>query len=359
MAALQEYKCPCCSGAIAFDSGIQKMKCPYCDTEFEIEALAAYDRELSNESPDHLQWESAGGEFWQSEDGVRSYVCQSCGGEIIGCENTAATVCPYCGNPVVMMAQLSGQMRPDRVIPFKLDKQAAIAALKKHYQGKRLLPKVFRDENHLQEIQGIYVPVWLFDADVDADVRFKATQIRTWSDSRYDYTQTSYFAVSRSGSIGFERIPVDGSTKMDDALMESIEPYDFSQAVDFQTAYLAGYLADTYDVDAEASIGRANERIKHSTEEAFAATAIGYTSVIPDFSSVRLRNGKSHYALYPVWLLNTQWNDKTYTFAMNGQTGKLVGDLPMDKAAYKKWFAGIMAAISAGVFALSYLLWLL
>ena len=358
MAVLQEYKCPCCGGAIEFDSGIQKMKCPYCDTEFEMEALAAYDSELNSQQEDDLKWEMPQQEPWQ-EEGVRGYVCKSCGGEIIGDENTAATACPYCGNPVVMMAQFAGSLKPDRVIPFKLDKQAAIEALKKHYNGKRLLPKVFKDENHLQEIQGIYVPVWLFDATADADVRFKATQVRAWSDSRYNYTQTSYFALSRSGSIGFQRIPVDGSSKMDDKLMESIEPYDFSQAVDFQTAYLAGYLADKYDVDADESVQRANERVKRSTEEAFAATAQGYTTVIPEFSSVRLQQGQTQYALYPVWLLNTKWNGKTYTFAMNGQTGKLVGDLPMDKAIYKKWFVGIMAAASAAVFALSYLLWLL
>ena len=358
MAVLQEYKCPCCDGAIAFDSGIQKMKCPFCDTEFEMEALAAYDSELKNETADDLQWKTADATPWQ-EDGIRSYVCKSCGGEIIGDENTAATACPYCGNPVVMMEQFSGTLKPDLVIPFKLDKKAALAALKRHYEGKKLLPKVFKDENHLQEIQGVYVPVWLFDTQVEADVRYRATQVRVWSDSRYDYTQTSYFAVSRSGSLGFERIPVDGSTKMDDALMESIEPFDHKDAVDFQTAYLAGYLANKYDVDAEESIERANTRVRQSTEEAFAETTQGYTSVIPQYSSIRLQDGKVQYALYPVWLLNTKWNGKTYTFAMNGQTGKLVGDLPMDKALYNKWFFGITAAVSAAAFAISYLLWLL
>ena len=359
MAVLQEYKCPCCDGAIAFDPDLQKMKCPYCDTEFEMEALAAYDSELKSEQPDDLTWDSSQTQPWQETDGVRSYVCQSCGGEILGDAQTAATACPYCGNPVVMMEQFAGVLKPDLVIPFKLDKKAAVEALKKHYSGKRLLPKVFKDENHIQEIRGIYVPVWLFDAKAEADVRYRATQIRAWSDSRYNYTQTSYYALSRGGSMAFRQIPVDGSSKMDDALMESIEPYDFSQAVDFQTAYLAGYLADKYDVDAQASIERANQRVKQSTEEAFANTARGYTTVTPQFSSVRLQEGQTRYALYPVWLLNSKWDGKTYTFAMNGQTGKFVGDLPMDKALYKKWFAGLLAGISAAVFAMSYLLWLL
>ena len=154
-------------------------------------------------------------------------------------------------------------------------------------------------------------------------------------------------------------MPVDGSTKMDDALMESIEPYDFTGAVDFQTAYLAGFLADKYDVDSEQSIERANERIKKSTENAFASTVQSYSTVIPESTSIRLQNGKAKYALYPVWLLNTTWNGKRYTFAMNGQTGKFVGDLPLDKGAYKKWLFGLTGLIGAAVFAVSYLLWLL
>ena len=154
-------------------------------------------------------------------------------------------------------------------------------------------------------------------------------------------------------------MPVDGSTKMDDALMESIEPYDFTGAVDFQTAYLAGFLADKYDVDSEQSIERANERIKKSTENAFASTVQGYSTVIPESTSIRLQNGKAKYALYPVWLLNTTWNGQRYTFAMNGQTGKFVGDLPLDKGAYRKWLFGLTCLIGAAVFAVSYLLWLL
>ena len=142
--------------------------------------------------------------------------------------------------------------------------------MKKHYSGKKLLPKVFKDENHIDEIRGVYVPFWLFDADADAHIRYKATRVRAWSDSDYNYTETSFFSVVRGGSIGFQRVPVDGSSKMPDVLMESIEPFYFEDAVDFHTAYLAGYLADKYDVDAEASVERANERIKNSTADAFA-----------------------------------------------------------------------------------------
>ena len=361
MAVIQEYKCPCCGGAIAFDSTIQKMKCPYCDTEFEMETLADYDKELKSEQPDDMNWEPVSGEEWQNGemDGLRSYVCKSCGGEIVGDENTAATACPFCGNPVVMMGQLSGALKPDYIIPFKLDKKAAKEALRKHYEGKRLLPKVFKDENHIDEVKGVYVPFWLFDAEADANMRYKATRIRSWSDSQYHYTETSYFSVSRGGRIGFARAPVDGSEQMPDDLMESIEPFNFSESVDFQTAYLAGYLADKYDVDVEQSMKRANERIRKSTEEAFDATVQGYATVIKEAGSIQLCNSKVKYALYPVWLLSTKWNGQNYLFAMNGQSGKMVGNLPLDKSAYRKWLFGLTGIIGAAVFAASYLFWLL
>ncbi len=359
---LQEYKCPCCGGSIGFDSASQKMKCPYCDTEFEPETLASFDEELKaeNDREDDLHWETAAGSEWQEgeADGLRSYICNSCGGEIIGDETTGATTCPFCDSPVVMMGQFSGSLKPDYVIPFKLDKKAAKEALLKHYSGKKLLPKVFMDQNHIDEVKGIYVPFWLFDANADANIRYKATRIRSWSDSNYYYTETRYYAVRRAGTLGFNRVPVDGSTKMEDDLMESIEPFDFSEAVDFQTAYLAGYFADKYDVDAEKSIERANERIKKSTEEAFASTVKGYSSVIPESTSIRLQNSQAKYALYPVWLLNTTWNGQKFTFAMNGQTGKLVGDLPLDTSAYKKWLFGLTGAVGALSMLVSFLIWL-
>lgn len=361
MAGIQEYKCPCCGGTIAFDSSIQKMKCPFCDTEFEMETLAGYDNAIKEEQADDMTWELSAKETWQSDEtgGLSAYVCRSCGGEIVCDENTAATSCPFCGNPVVMMGQLSGALKPDCVIPFQKDKKAAVGALKEHYAGKRLLPKVFKDENHIREVKGVYVPFWLFDASANASMRYRATKVRTWSDSRYNYTETSHFLVSRQGSIGFERVPVDGSAKMPDDLMDSLEPYDFSKLVRFQTAYLAGYMADKYDVDADKSIGRANERIRKSTESAFDATVKGYATVAKETGSIQFSDSKVHYALLPVWLLHTKWNGQDYLFAMNGQTGKMVGDLPCDKAAHKKWLFGLTGAIGAVLYVLMALIWML
>ena len=349
MANLQEFKCPCCGGAVEFNSKLQKMKCPYCDTEYDMETVKEVMNEETEEASDRMEWNTTAGSAWQNGDAgdLVSYICKSCGGEIVCDRTTAATACPYCDNPVVMQEHFAGMLRPDCVIPFKLDKKAAKEAYQNHLKGKVLLPGAFKDKNHIDEIKGVYVPFWLFDAEAEAKVRYRATRVRTWSDSNYEYTETRYYRVLREGNLGFEHVPVDGSTKMADDLMESIEPFDFSEAVDFQTAYLSGFLADRYDVDAEQSIERANERIKKSTESAFADTVYGYSSVIPESSSVRLSEGKSKYALYPVWLLNTTYQNEKYTFAMNGQTGKFVGNLPVDKKKYWFFFGAGTAVISA------------
>lgn len=358
---VHEYKCPCCNGAIRFDSVSQNMKCPYCDTEFDPEAVESYNEAVRDEAEDDYRWENQGGGEWEEgeTDGLHTYICNSCGGEIVSEETTGATFCPFCGNPVVMAGKFSGALKPDYVIPFKLDKKAAQEALAKHCKGKKLLPKIFKDENHIDKIQGIYVPFWLFDADVNANIRYRATRVRHWSDSRYDYTETRYYALKREGKVGFSHVPIDGSEKMADDLMESIEPFDFSDAVDFKTAYLSGFFADKYDVDADNSKKRANERIKRTTEDLFASTVSGYTTVVPEHTNIHLNNGKAKYALYPVWILTTSWEGKNYTFAMNGQTGKFVGNLPMDKAAYCKWLFGLTGIIGAVCTAISYLIWLL
>ena len=360
MEVLHQYNCPCCDGAIEFDTEIQKMRCPYCDSEFDVDTLKEYDEILKEEPEDSMTWESSAGGEWDEgeEGGLCVYSCGSCGGEIVCDETTGATECPFCSNPVVMMGHFSGSLKPDLVIPFKLDKRAAMEALTKHYKGKILLPKVFKDENQIKEVKGIYVPFWLFGADANGFVRYRATRVRHWSDSNYNYTETKHYSVIRSGRLGFDNVPVDGSTKMDDTLMESIEPFDISDAVDFRTAYLSGFFADKYDVDSDSSVARANDRIRKSTEAAFASTVVGYTTVTPVHTNIGLTNGSSKYALYPVWILNTQWNGQRYTFAVNGQTGKTAGDLPMDKSLFWKWLLGVAGAVSALIFGISYLAWL-
>ncbi|MCI5773551.1 MAG: hypothetical protein MR210_03210 [Erysipelotrichaceae bacterium] len=359
MSNLQEFKCPNCGGSVEFDPHAQKLKCPYCDSEFEVESLKEYGQQLESEQESKLEWNQDLGSTWQEDeiDKMRLYVCQSCGGEIVTDDTTAATMCPYCGNAVVVNENFKADLRPDLVIPFRLDKQQAKQMLMNHYKGKKLLPKYFKNENIIEEIKGIYVPFWLFDAEVDAKMRYKGTRTRFWSNQNYDYTETSFYAIVREGNIGFTKVPVDGSSKISDELMEAIEPFDIKEATDFQTAYLAGYFADRYDVDMEQSIDRANQRIVQSTKDAFATSASGYGSLVCEHAGIHLDNNKVQYALYPVWLLTTKWQGKNYTFAMNGQTGKFVGNLPCDRKAALTWFIGISLISMIVFYVVILLLW--
>ncbi|MCL2127187.1 MAG: hypothetical protein FWH38_02935 [Treponema sp.] len=351
---IKEYKCPNCGGTVNFDSSVQKLKCPSCDTEFEIEALEEYQKDSSAPQGDTFNWNTGtAGTAWDGSelDDLSSGSCPSCGAELIGDKNTIAMVCPCCGNAQIVQKRISGLLKPNYCMPFQLDKKAAVKALKAFCKKKRLLPNFFLTENHINSIQGMYAPFWLFDAKASAHITYRASRIgRVWGDSNYIYTQTDHYSVVRSGSLDFEKVPVDGSEKLDDAYMDAIEPFDYNQIKDYTSAYLAGYSAEKYDVSAEKSKERASARIKQSIEMEFARSVTGFTTVSVQSSSVEVGNGKVSYAMIPLWILNTKYRKKSYQFIMNGQTGRLVGRLPVDRGkAWKYRFMflfGIGAALT-------------
>jgi len=347
------YKCTACDGTLVYDANQGKLVCEYCMSTFDVaqmEALYAQKEAAAQEAFDAAQAQEeaqqTAGETWDEED-VSLYTCNTCGAELICEKTTAATFCPYCGNTTVVPGQLGGALKPDYVIPFKQDKKSAVEALKKHYKGKLLLPKAFSEENHVNKLQGVYVPFWLFDGTVDADVSYDAT--RSHSHRRGDYliTTTEHYKIRRAGTMSFARVPVDASKKMPDDYMDSIEPYDYSELKPFSPAYLPGFLADKFDVTSEESQGRVQVRCENSAVEAMRATVSGYQTVVPAGKQVQMQQQDVKYALLPVWLLHTRWKDKDYLFAMNGQTGKMVGDLPVSWGRFWAWFAGVAVPVAA------------
>ena len=360
------YQCPSCTGPLHFSGASGRLECEYCDASYdvaEIEALyaekeknAAAAKQTAKEgsagqsvpSVDGSAWDTSDFcEDWGAEgDGMRAYGCPSCGAELICEESTAATSCPYCGNPTVVPGQFSGALRPDFIVPFKLSKEDAVKALKSHYKGKFFLPKSFTGENHVQEIRGIYVPFWMFDGEAEGDAHYEAARSRTYRSGDYEITETKHYDVYRAGTVTLEKVPVDASSKMPDGHMDSIEPYDYKELKPFSTAYLPGFLADKFDVTVEQSRQRADQRCEGTLASALRGTVKRYDLCILRDSSVHLRRGKVHYALMPVWMLNTKWHGKDFIFAMNGQTGKLVGDLPVSWGKFWGLFAAIAIPLS-------------
>ncbi|MDD5824244.1 MAG: hypothetical protein PUD55_07525 [Firmicutes bacterium] len=360
MADLFDYKCPNCGSPLQFDSGVQQLKCPYCGSEIDVEAMNDQELQLGVKE-DNLAWEDIACNTWEpgETDDMVVYSCNNCGGEIVVDQSTAATKCPYCDSPVVMKGNFEGDLKPDYVIPFKISKEQAKQQYLKHLEGKKFLPKIFKDRNHIDEMKALYVPFWLFDCEAGAAVRYEAVRTTAWSDNRYNYVKTDHYSVIREGSVEFSRVPVDGSLAMPDELVQSVEPYNFAEAVDFKTAYLAGYLADKYTLSVQDAVQYANSRVKSSTECEFRSTVQGYASVVPRESYVNIKNGKSKYAMYPLWVLNTTFNGEHFIFSINGQTGKTAGDLPVDKGAYWRYFAKITAISTAIIAAIEAVMFIL
>lgn len=359
--SIKGYKCPNCGGNLVFSSDRQKLHCPSCDTEIDMKTYQEYVDVVKSaeEKGDTYDWgeeESQNSGEWsvREEDGKKIYTCPSCGGEIDAHTTTAATTCPYCDSPVILPGQISGEFHPDLIIPFRLDQEAAKKAYKTFCQGKPLLPKAFQSDQRIQEITGIYVPFWLFSCEAEGSVNYDAQRIRKWRDSSFEYTKTDFYLVTSEGKVDFDYVPVDGSIVMDDAYMESIEPYDMEMAIPFDEGYLSGYEAQKYDVTKEESRKRAEDRIKTSFDELLdqSVNRGRYSIVIPRNSRIGCTKGKVQYALMPVWVIKVKYKDTIYQFAMNGQTGKLAGELPVDKGVFWKYAFGIFAGSSVIVYLL-------
>ena len=373
------YQCPACTGPLHYSAKSGKLECDYCGSSFdvaEIEALyarkeaeAAAAKQAADAKAEAAQaakaeaaeataasggWDTSDlSRDWGAEaDGLRVYSCPSCGAELICDQSTAATACPYCGNPAIVPGQFSGALRPDYILPFRLSKDDAVQALRAHYKGKPFLPRSFTSANHIEQIQGVYVPFWLFDGGAEGAASYRASNTNVYETGDYEITETRHYHVVRAGSLAFEKIPVDASSKMPDDHMDSIEPFDYAQLRPFSTAYLPGYLADKYDVTIDDSRDRADTRCRETLAQALRDTVTGYGACVTEREDIALRRGKVHYALLPVWMLSTKWNGQDFLFAMNGQTGKLVGDLPTDRGRFWGMFAAIAAPLTVALTAI-------
>ena len=187
----------------------------------------------------------------------------------------------------------------------------------------------------------------MFDGRAQGSVEYEGLINHVHTEGDYEVTTTEHYNVRRGGSIGFEKVPVDASSKMPDDHMDSIEPYDYKDLKPFSTAYLPGFLADKYDVSVADSQERADARCTATLEAALRRTADQYDTCTTLNQEIHLKRGKVHYALLPVWMLHTKWNGKDFLFAMNGQTGRLVGDLPTDMGKFWTTFAAIAVPVAA------------
>ena len=324
------YKCPSCGEDMVFDSEKQMLHCHSCGHSVVPEQAAA---EIKTEKVD-----------------VTLHKCPNCGAELVTEPETAATFCTFCGAPEIIPEKVSGEFAPSMVIPFKLDKNDAIQAFKKWCKNGRITPRGYLSQERIDKITGIYVPFFLYDCKANTTIKADCTRVRTWRSGNTEYTVTSHFAVYRDVDTEYLKVPADASEKMDDQLMDKLEPFHYGELRPFAMPYLSGFMAEKYSVSEDTLLQRALQRINGFAQEYVRSTIQGYSSVNVLSHAFQCREKRSSYVLLPVWIMNYDYMGKKYTFAMNGQTGKVVGKPPISIGKVLAWFFGIMAAVFTIVF---------
>lgn len=318
------YKCPNCGSDMAFDVSSGKLSCDSCGRQDNI-----------------IQFEEQYIEREFSEGETKEYHCENCGARILTDQDTTATSCSFCHAPVVLVDRLSGRLAPAKVIPFKISKEEAQTAFKKWCKNGRLTPEGFVTAERIKNMTGIYVPFWIYDLQSHIELTATATKVLSYTRGKYIYTETRYYDIYRDIDMYHTKVPVDASEKLDDHLMDLLEPYHYEELVDFKTAYLTGFLAEKYNYTDEQLLPRAKEKINHYLKQFVNKSLAGYQSIHNRREILKTEQKKGSYVLFPVWMIVYDLNQQEHTFAMNGQTGKIVGKPPISKRKVVNWFLGL------------------
>ncbi|MEG1290883.1 MAG: TFIIB-type zinc ribbon-containing protein, partial [Lachnospiraceae bacterium] len=273
-----------------------------------------------------------------------AYHCPSCGAEIVTDGTTAATFCYYCHNPVVLSGRVSGEFLPHKIIPFSIDKEEAIKKFLKYVQSKKFIPKAFFNKNQIDKISGVYFPYWMIDMDYDGQLQAEGKNVRVWRSGETEYTETKIYRVEREGAIHLEDITRNALQKANSKLSEGVLPYDVSQVKAFNMGFLSGFLAERRDIEQKELENSVQEEAKEYGEQILHNTITGYSSVLVKNCNLNEKKENWDYIMLPVWTVTYKGKNGTmYYYSMNGQNGKVYGELPLD---YKKvWGLGSIISI--------------
>ncbi len=321
-----DSKCPNCGSRITFDPTSNKWICKFCGSSFTLEEIQKHKNASSEEKNQAIDEANV-----DDYDDYISYNCKNCGAEIITDAQTTATFCVYCGNTAILRNKLSGKFTPSRIIPFKKTQDDATAAFLKLSKGRPLVPKNFTDQKNIEKIRGIYIPFWFHTFKVSGELDFRGETYTHWTVGDTHYTKTKVYNIEREGSVLFESVPADGSTRFDDALMNTIQPYDYKDLVPYNHAYLSGFLAERFDVESEKTRPVLEKDVIDNTRSLFKGSASKYTIKRITNDTIATEEYKKEYVLLPVYMVNVKYMGKMHTFAMNGQTGEFIGDIPVDR----------------------------
>lgn len=371
MAAIS-FKCPNCGGDLRFDPETQKYKCEYCISTFtqaELEAANPQARQADGQpAPEKMR--PAGGRAQDaagagadagSDAGAGKavvYSCPSCGAEIVTDATTAASFCYYCHNPVVLQGNLSGEFEPDLVIPFAYSRKQAVDIFLKYVRGKKFVPRNFFSEEQIEKISGVYFPFWEYSCTADGEWRGRGDRINVFRRGASEVTRTEVYEVERTGELMFDNITHGALKKMNRQLVEAVQPFQLEKAQKFSMGYLSGFLAEKRDVESSTLADGLRGEVDRHAQGMMRASVGGYSVVQEKSHEVRMRAEEWKYLLLPVWVLTYKGaDDKLYYYAMNGQTGRVSGVLPIDKKRVITVFFCIFAAVFVILLMGGYFLW--
>lgn len=339
--AIVSYKCPNCGGGLKFEPESQKFKCEYCLSEFTEKEMEEFDGQAADggSEPD-VKPESGVGAVPPS---AVMYTCPSCGAEIVTDETTAATFCYYCHNPVVLAGKLSGEFLPDYVLPFEVDKKKATDMFLSWVRKKKFVPSSFSTPDQLEKLSGVYFPYLLYSCKVDGRLTAEAEKNRTWVTGNMQYTEHKKYQVAREGRLDVKNVTRNALSKANHELVEGVLPFGMDKMIPFQMGYLSGFQAEKRDMESSSFSREVENEVRDYTIKNLTSSVQGYSSVRVLDGFTNIRDPKWSYALLPVWVLTyrDKQKDKVYYFAMNGQTGKICGKLPVDKKKLGILFAGV------------------
>lgn len=365
------YKCPSCGGDLEWSPKDQKLKCPYCGSVYDLSVFEKQDSQTEQELDRHeyQRGENAAEKGYDSsadatDDSsidprdLRVYRCSVCGAEVVTDKTTIATECAFCGNPVVLTEQLDTKFRPKWIIPFNIPREQVGGIYRNYVKTRPFTPANFRSEATVGRIKGVYVPFWMYRMNMQGNIRARGERVFTREDARYIYTTHQVFSIERGGSLQINDLPVDASTKAPDDAMDSVEPFDYGKKKEFRMPYMAGFLAERYDQDAKECYDRALRRSSATMEEELRSTIRDYASVTVTDRNIREADNtiNADYALLPVYLLPVKYKDKDYLFAINGQTGKITGNVPISGGRAAGFFAGCFGIVFGILWLINFLL---
>lgn len=315
------FACKNCGGNVKYDIASGQLACEYCHSLFDPYAYEdkTSDAEVSKDFDATI------------------FTCPQCGGEIISTDNTAAGFCSFCGASTVLYSRISKEHRPDYIIPFQKTKDDCKQAYSRLMAKAIFAPSELKDPKKIDSFRGIYMPYWTYYVTLDGSLNIPATK----SQRRGDYIITDHFNLTGTLDSYYKGLSYDASSSFDDSISESLAPYDVKGMKGFTPAYLSGFYGDTADVDSAV--------YKPDAEETAFTSTVDSINKVPAFRGYNIKKGSQtpqslntttkeiNYSLFPVWFMSYRNNDRVAYATVNGQTGKVVADIPI---SFKKFLAG-------------------